>query len=361
MSNQGCSAIRAQRRITAPSQSTDQHHGQANDISEASRETYLTEEKIRDCIEVLERTFQSSSLAVSSFVCCVLSLLSSKLGDIHKFEVSALLLRLFDADFGPENRPSEEDLSVQWMEQCREVVVENKSGYVDFANDDIRLFLKHTGIETVDTTHKTITTACLKQLEYCEIPVMERQQPLGLFMLRHSHYAIENWAQHYRYAEQTSPAVTSRLHKLLHRQLCPESWSKPMSNPRLLVADDLGFCSAGAGTKPVDEAIAFCKRHKFIVLCRAYELTRVGIAKCQGSFSDPKPSRDVSACTYRDQRISKTSATLSRLRLFDVPHSVITHYVVELNTDRVEDTLLTSRTPSRENLRDWEMVDIRQN
>jgi len=279
-----------------------------------------------------------------------------------------MLLRVFSEDMGLEQLPTEEELTCEWLKECRELVVEDGRGYVDFANNNMRHFLHHFGMEAVDTTHKTIATACLKQIEVNHIPVVRRRPNSTMTaepdpeLATTSRYAILNWEEHYREAEKSSPAVAARLHRLLQRDFQPAPQPAPHFSPASASHDpiscDLRFSITNLDM--IKDAITFCRNHKFVILGRAYEMTCAGMMKREPSSSMLRRKR---SCATRDASDVDIRVKFARLDLFTTSRSVIAARQSQDSTGEADTACETrtsrvSRTPSRDSLQDWEIVTL---
>ncbi|KAJ9651143.1 hypothetical protein H2198_009569 [Neophaeococcomyces mojaviensis] len=160
-------------------------------------------------------------------------------------------------------------LEAMLQSKWSDILYIDAQGGVRFTTESVGHFLSRFQICGIDSKHEVMANACLRELEFGTILAEldhgfdgNASHPLcALSDL--SLYAAQFWQLHYRLAQNLSPGLSERLHKLLWGQI------RDFRHPR--VADQVSpkascsFCS-----DCVETAFAYCKSRGFEVLGKAY-------------------------------------------------------------------------------------------
>lgn len=165
----------------------------------------------------------------------------------------------------------EEMLENKWGK----VLCVDQQGLVTFVRKSMGYFFSMFPICGIDTTHELMANACLRKFELitvlsemegitdgnaCNVPCTASDLSL---------YAAEHWSTHYSLAQESSPALSERLHKLLWVQLRKAFHPSPPDQEYQPVP-----CSF-----PCDDcaryAFSYCQERGFVVLRDAYAQMRI--------------------------------------------------------------------------------------
>jgi len=155
------------------------------------------------------------------------------------------------------------------------VLCVDQQGFVTFARKSMGSFFSTFPIRGINTTHGIMANACLRELELST--VLSEMEHITDFNACHvpctvsdlSLYAAEHWGTHYSLAQDSNPALSERLHKLLWVQL---------RNAHHPSAPDQNYSRAPFSFLCNDctqYAFSYCQDRGFVVLENAYAQMRV--------------------------------------------------------------------------------------
>jgi len=203
--------------------------------------------------ETLLETFKSCSELLFLSVSCALSCVLRSFRPLHQNELAgAVVLFLASRSVSVSEVACDKDLSVGWLSQCSAVLTVDERGYVSFARTSFRLFLQSYRVEGIDSTHATIATICLLQIQIQTCQRSSSQPSAECAKLWNSassataKYATEFWVQHYRCVQALRPDLTYTAYRVISSISKHQSHSKipeGCSSPALNVSDHaLNFC-----------------------------------------------------------------------------------------------------------------------
>lgn len=242
-------------------------------------------EDFAECQSRLHRLFSTCEDDEFPFLSITLSTTLTSFRALRLAEVARVVALSMSTDMSLKNmddftrflaiRGLYQDTKAQYLEamlrgKWSEVLYISPQGYVQFTRESMGFFFSQFPIRGVDTKHEIMANACLRELEFGAI-LAEMDQSVGGNSCNSpcaasdlSLYAAQFWHRHYRLAQDLSPGLSERLHKLLWGRL------RAVSHPHL--ADQLSLktsCSFRCDSC-AEPAFAYCEKRGFKVLWNAY-------------------------------------------------------------------------------------------
>lgn len=191
-------------------------------LHSARSEVLDRETDFKACRDSLEKAFRMCEQDSFSHICCALSLLLSSLRPLKQVELCAAvsLVVHWRQQFmvRPKADPTDVLLSTdRYLDLADAVVVNDESGHVLFRNKRMEEFLHTFWIRGIDASHKTISGACLAQIEMDKIDASNRAVPDEFSSVyknsAFSDYASQHEQEHFRRAQ-----MPIRLQRQPHEQ-----------------------------------------------------------------------------------------------------------------------------------------------
>lgn len=161
------------------------------------------------CRQMLKHAIKHCLKLEFAYIVSAISCILNSLRPLHAREVdTATSLFVEYADSKQSSHDEDQLTGKAWFDRCESLLVVDNAGIVRFASGFMPQFLRQFRIRGIDTTHQTIATACLIQIDLDEAA---ENHPLAASMpclpvdphLVFSGYAEKYWRKHCRNAEQS--------------------------------------------------------------------------------------------------------------------------------------------------------------
>lgn len=188
---------------TAPASSLLTFPGAAVDKTECGR-----------CCRSLQKTFQNCGQIPFARICCALSLVLNSLQILQKDELTAAVSVVMASyqkfrQEGGDGKDLQQTSTNDWFQTANALLEVDESGFVCFKVPSMKDFLRAFWVRGIDSSHKTIATACLTQtaIDKPGEPDDSRKDPstLAYRCSAFSPYASQHCELHVRKAEEIGP------------------------------------------------------------------------------------------------------------------------------------------------------------